>query len=87
MENQADYYFFLESFFKKYHNKLNFPKKKNYLTTTKALTHKILYPSDFRKNKYTVEKQLINCSMQRGLFLKARSILKTSYYSLYQALL
>ena len=87
VENQADYYFFLESFFKKYHNKITVSKKKNYLKITKPLTHEILHPSDFRKNKYTVEKQLINCSMRRGLFLKAKSILKTSYYTLYQLLL
>lgn len=87
VENQADYYFFLESFFKKYHSRVLASKKKNYLKIVKPLTHEILHPSDFRKNKYTVEKQLINCSMRRGLFLKARSILKTSYYSLYQMLL
>ncbi len=87
VENQADYYYFLESFFKKYHAKSALFKKNNFLKTTKPLTHEILYPSDFRKNKYTVEKQLINCAMRRGLFFKAKNIIKTSYYTLYQMLL
>lgn len=87
VENQANYFSSFEDFFKKYQNKNNFLGKKSLLKLSKVVNHEFLYPSDFRKNKYTVEKQLINHIMRRGLFLKAKNVVKTSYYNLYQTLL
>lgn len=87
VENQSNYFFFLENFFKKYHAKSDPSKKKSLLKLTKIITHELFYPSDFRKNKYSVEKQLITCIMRRGLFFKAKNIMKISYYNFYQTLL